>query len=53
MDLIEKKLNKHKTKFVPVDSEHFSIWYALQDIEKSLIEKIYLTASGGLFREVS
>ena len=40
-DFIEKKLNKHKTKFVPVDSEHFSIWYALQNIEKSLIEKIY------------
>ncbi len=52
-DLIEKKLNKHKTKFVPVDSEHFSIWYALQDIEKSLIEKIYLTASGGPFLEKS
>ena len=52
-DLIEKKLNKHKTKFVPVDSEHFSIWYALQDIEKSLIEKIYLTASGGPFLDES
>ncbi len=48
-DLIEKRLNKHKTKFIPVDSEHFSIWYALQDIEKNLIEKIYLTASGGPF----
>ena len=48
-DLIEKKLNKHKTKFIPVDSEHFSIWYALQEIEKNLIEKIYLTASGGPF----
>ena len=52
-DLIEKKLNKHKTKFVPVDSEHFSIWYALQNIEKSLIEKIYLTASGGPFLDES
>ena len=52
-DLIEKKLNKYKTKFVPVDSEHFSIWYALQDIEKSLVEKIYLTASGGPFLEKS
>ena len=48
-DLIEKRLNKHKTKFIPVDSEHFSIWYALQEIEKNLIEKIYLTASGGPF----
>jgi len=52
-DLIEKKLNKHKTKFIPVDSEHFSIWYALQNIEKSLIEKIYLTASGGPFLDKS
>ncbi len=48
-DFIEKKLKKNKTEFIPVDSEHFSIWYALQDIEKNLIEKIYLTASGGPF----
>ena len=48
-DLIEKRLNKHKTEFIPVDSEHFSIWYALKDIEKTLIEKVYLTASGGPF----
>ena len=52
-DLIEKRLNKHKTKFIPVDSEHFSIWYALQNIEKNLIEKIYLTASGGPFLDKS
>ena len=52
-DFIEKSLNKHKTKFIPVDSEHFSIWYALQGIEKNLIEKIYLTASGGPFLESS
>ena len=48
-DLIEKRLNKFKTEFIPVDSEHFSIWYALKNIEKNLIEKIYLTASGGPF----
>ena len=52
-DLIEKRLNKHKTEFIPVDSEHFSIWYALQNIEKNLIEKIYLTASGGPFLDKS
>ena len=28
-DLIKKDLNKYKTEFIPVDSEHFSIWYAL------------------------
>tara|TARA_B100000963_G_scaffold127798_1_gene111574 strand:+ start:1274 stop:2437 length:1164 start_codon:yes stop_codon:yes gene_type:complete len=48
-DLIEKNLIKHKTQFVPVDSEHFSIWYALKDINKDLVDKIYLTASGGPF----
>jgi len=48
-DLIEKRLKKHKTEFVPVDSEHFSIWYALRGTQKSLIDKIYLTASGGPF----
>ena len=48
-DLIEKRLNKYNVEFIPVDSEHFSIWYALQNIEKKLIEKIYLTASGGPF----
>ena len=48
-DLIEKNLKKYKTKFIPVDSEHFSIWYALRDIDKNLIDKIYITASGGPF----
>ncbi len=48
-DLIQKELKKNKAQFIPVDSEHFSIWYALKDINKKLIEKIYLTASGGPF----
>ena len=48
-DLIERNLKKYKTKFIPVDSEHFSIWYALNNIDKNLIDKIYITASGGPF----
>jgi len=48
-DLIQKKLNKYNTEFIPVDSEHFSIWYALKGIDKDLIDQIYLTASGGPF----
>ena len=43
----KKNLKRYKTKFVPVDSEHFSIFYALQGNKISNIEKIYLTASGG------
>ena len=48
-DLIEKTLNRYRTKFIPVDSEHFSIWYALKGIDRNLIDQIYLTASGGPF----
>ena len=47
-NLIKEKLSIHKTKFIPVDSEHFSIWFALND-NNSLIKKIFLTASGGPF----
>ena len=48
-NLIEKELKKHKTKFIPVDSEHFSIWYATQNKKNNNLDKIYLTASGGPF----
>jgi len=50
--LIKKDLKKFKTTFVPVDSEHFSIFYGLQGNESSNIEKIYLTASGGPLNNV-
>ena len=45
--LIEKELKKNKTLFVPVDSEHFSLWYGLSKIKVENVEKFYLTASGG------
>ena len=47
--LIKKELKKNKTKFIPVDSEHFSIFSLLNDTNKNEIEKIYITASGGPF----
>ena len=45
--LIKRDIKKFKTSFIPVDSEHFSIFYALQGNNISNVEKIYLTASGG------
>tara|TARA_A100001015_G_scaffold178235_1_gene198175 strand:- start:3 stop:1172 length:1170 start_codon:yes stop_codon:yes gene_type:complete len=48
-DLIQKELKKNKTEFIPVDSEHFSIWSVIRNYQKSDIEKIILTASGGPF----
>lgn len=50
-NLINAELKKNKTKFLPVDSEHFSIWYAIKNNFNS-IEKIFLTASGGPFKDL-
>ena len=49
-NLLQKEMKKYQTKFIPVDSEHFSIWYALKD--NNFIEKIILTASGGPFNKL-
>ena len=48
-DLIQKELKKNKTKFIPVDSEHFSIWSLVKDYDYKFIDRIYITASGGPF----
>ena len=47
--IIKRELKKNKTKFIPVDSEHFSIFSLLDDKDIKNIEKIYITASGGPF----
>ena len=48
-NLINKKLTKHKTIFVPVDSEHFSLWSLIGSMPKNKIEELIITASGGPF----
>ena len=48
-DLILKKLKIYKTNFIPLDSEHFSIWKLIKNEPNEDIEKIILTASGGPF----
>jgi len=45
--LIKKDLKRFNTSFIPVDSEHFSIFYSLKGNKISNVNKIYLTASGG------
>mgnify|MGYP001172235842 CR=1 FL=1 len=51
-NLINRELKKNKTSFIPVDSEHFSLWYGLQNLQIKNIEKMYLTASGGPFKNI-
>ena len=39
-NLIKKNLDKYKTKFIPVDSEHFSIWSLIDDNKDKNFDKI-------------
>ena len=48
-NLIENKLKKYKSNFIPIDSEHYSIFSLLKNHKNNEIEKIYITASGGPF----
>tara|TARA_Y100000816_G_scaffold170136_1_gene122134 strand:- start:3028 stop:4194 length:1167 start_codon:yes stop_codon:yes gene_type:complete len=47
--LIEREIKKHKTKFIPVDSEHFSIWSVVKNTDPREIDEVIITASGGPF----
>jgi 1-deoxy-D-xylulose-5-phosphate reductoisomerase len=55
-NLIKKKLILHKTQIIPVDSEHFSIWTSLNELDlnnqnlNNTIQDLYITASGGPFK---
>ena len=48
-NLINKQLKNHKTNFIPIDSEHFSIWSLIKNSPNEGIDKIIITASGGPF----
>ena len=48
-EIIENKLKKHNCDFIPIDSEHFSIWSLIRNENNKNIDKIILTASGGPF----
>jgi 1-deoxy-D-xylulose-5-phosphate reductoisomerase len=48
-NLINKEIKKNLTTFIPVDSEHFSIWSLLNNTKNNQIEEVVLTASGGPF----
>jgi 1-deoxy-D-xylulose-5-phosphate reductoisomerase len=47
--LIQKELKKHKSHFLPIDSEHFSIYSLINKSSNENIEKVFITASGGPF----
>ena len=47
--LIKYQIDYHNTKFIPIDSEHFSLSYLIENKSINEINKIYITASGGPF----
>ena len=56
-NLIKKKSILNKTKIIPIDSEHFSVWSSLNEFNinnrvnlNKLIQNLIITASGGPFR---
>jgi 1-deoxy-D-xylulose-5-phosphate reductoisomerase len=56
-NLIKKKSIQNKTKIIPIDSEHFSIWTSLNEYEviniknnNNVIQNLFITASGGPFK---
>jgi 1-deoxy-D-xylulose-5-phosphate reductoisomerase len=48
-NLINKEIIKNSTVFIPVDSEHFSIWSLLNKEKNDHIDEVIITASGGPF----
>ncbi|NLY88134.1 MAG: 1-deoxy-D-xylulose-5-phosphate reductoisomerase [Firmicutes bacterium] len=50
-ELIMAAVAKGNTPFLPVDSEHSAVFQCLMGEDRSAVKNIYLTASGGPFRE--
>lgn len=49
-DIVMKRVNEENATIIPVDSEHSAVFQCLQG-ESSYLSKIWLTASGGPFRD--
>jgi len=51
-DIVMKMARQEQVDIIPVDSEHSAIYQCLQG-EESFLQRIWLTASGGPFRDFS
>ncbi len=51
-EILSKHLKKHKTKMLPIDSEHFSILELTKNVNNEAIDEIIITASGGPFLNI-
>jgi 1-deoxy-D-xylulose-5-phosphate reductoisomerase len=51
-DIVMQAAREHNAEIIPVDSEHSAVFQCLQG-ERPFVENIWLTASGGPFRDYS
>lgn len=51
--LVMEEAREHGVQVLPIDSEHSAIFQCLNGEDRGSIEKIFLTASGGPFRNLS
>ncbi|MBU0503379.1 MAG: 1-deoxy-D-xylulose-5-phosphate reductoisomerase [Candidatus Omnitrophota bacterium] len=51
--MIMRKALEKKIRIIPIDSEQSAIWQCLDGRDKQELKNIYLTASGGPFRELN
>ncbi len=52
-DLIKPMLQKYEVRLLPIDSEHSAIMQCMNGEDRSSVENIIITASGGSFRNKS
>lgn len=50
--IVMEEVKKHNVSLLPIDSEHSAIFQALLGEKTSDIKKVYITASGGAFRDI-
>ena len=48
-NLIDKELKKYKTKFIPVDSEHFSFGHYLTSTHLMMLKNLYYSFRWSIF----
>lgn len=51
-ELVTRLAREHKVDLLPVDSEHSAIFQCLTGEKHAEVEKVYITASGGPFRNL-
>lgn len=52
-DIIQSLISEYQVKLVPIDSEHSAILQCLRGESQKEIKKLWITASGGSFRDKS